>query len=105
MTQSPFSAPVAQKPPQPWPRWEANKHLVYLIGQVVAQIATKGSARDCAKEASAILTRAVALHAAIAASGLQLADGTSNYQANWVAAVDSLLSKSEADYDYLEMLS
>lgn len=105
MTQSPFSTPVFQNPPQPWSRWEANKHLVYLIGKTVAQIATKADARARANDASAILAHAVALHGTIAGSGLTLADGTNSYQANWAAAVNAVLKNSAADYDYLEMLT
>ena len=105
MTHSPFSAPVAQKPPQDWTRWDANKHLVYVIGQAVAQIEKTADARSCAATAIKILQRAAALHGSIAASGLQLADGTSNYQSNWVTAVEALLKSATGDFDFLEMLA
>lgn len=104
MTHSPFSAPVAQKPPQAWSRWDANKHLVYLIGQTVAKISQTSTARMCAEEAIKVLTNAVALHGDIAASGLSLGDGTSSYQANWLIAVKNVLKESVNDYDYLELI-
>lgn len=105
LTHSPFSGPVAQNPPQSWTRWDANKHLVYQIGKSVQQLTQVSGARLRAASAKAILQHAVSLHATIAGAGLQLADGTSSYQANWSAAIDEVLTSSTDDYDYLELIS
>jgi hypothetical protein len=105
LTHSPFSGPVAQNPPQLWTRWAANKHLVYQIGQTVQQQAQITGARLRAASAKAVLQNAVSLHATIAGAGLQLADGTSSYQANWSAAIDGVLTSASYDYDYLELIS
>jgi hypothetical protein len=105
LTHSPFSTEVRQSPPQPWARWAANKHLVYLIAETVTQVAQRGSARNCARAARDILQGAIALHGDIATAGLQLADGTNRYQANWLAAIDAVLENARNDYDYLELIT
>ena len=105
MAHSPFSTAVAQRPPQDWSRWDANKHLVYVIGQTIGEIAEVSTARNCANAAVDVLRRAVALHETIHSAGVRLRDGTSNYQANWMAAIESTLRDAIADYNYLEMLA
>jgi hypothetical protein len=104
MTYSPFSDPVAQKPPQSWSRWDANKHLLYVIGKTIEQIARPNNARLCAHAADQLLDNAVSLHGQIAGSGLALADDTNSYQSNWRDALRTTLTNSSKDYDYLEML-
>lgn len=105
LTHSPFSGPVSQRPTQPWSRWDANKHLVYTIGQTVRTLAQASSARACAAQSNSILVRSVALHGVIAASGLSLGDGTNSYQANWNTANTTVMADFSADFDYLELVT
>lgn len=105
LTQSPYSAGVGQNPPPTWSRWDSYKHLVYLIGQTVGQLAQLNDARACARRAVDILTNAVELHGDILGAGLQLGDGTNRYQANWQAGVEALLIARSEDYDYIDLIS
>jgi len=97
MTQSPFITP--------WNRWQANKHLVYTIGSALANIASQTNPRLCAQAAIPVLQTAVAQHAVIDSLGLALRDDTNTYQANWLAAMNSLLAQREGDFDYIELLA
>lgn len=101
---SPFS-PQSFSPNVPWDRWDANKHLLYTICTTVSDIATNTTARASASAAMGLLQNAVALHGTISSNNVELADNTNNYQSNWLAAMTSLLSAYEADYDYIGLLS
>lgn len=104
LTHSPYSQELAASPPQPWARWKANKHLVHMISTVVAQLASVNDPRIIAQQAIDRLDSAVALHGAIAGSGIALADQTNAYQANWRNAMADVLGNSSQDYDYLNLL-
>ncbi|MBE3037372.1 MAG: hypothetical protein IMZ62_00945 [Chloroflexi bacterium] len=96
LSNSPFTTP--------WTRWQANKHLVFTICSTVADLASQTDPRLCAQAAISVLNTAVSLHARIAALGVLLMDGTNTYQANWVNAVNDLLSQHGTDFDYLDLL-
>lgn len=85
-------------------RWEANKHLVYVICSTINNIATNNKPRDCATEIIALLQNACNLHEHIAKSGIELRDNTNVYQKNWQLAMQDLLSKHSDDFDYLDLL-
>lgn len=104
LTHSSFSSPVASSPPGPWSRWDANKHLVHVICTTVAEIAANTNPRENAQAAMEILERAVALHGAIAATGVTLGDDTNAYQHNWLNAISRLLADRSDDFDYLRLL-
>ncbi len=103
MTASPFSTPVAAG--LEWPRWDAGKHLVFLLASVFSEISRVNGARASAQEAARRLQNAVQLHRAIQQSGLFLADGTNAYQEGWRLALQDLLQNNAADFDFLELLS
>jgi hypothetical protein len=103
LTPSPFSGPVATG--LAWPRWDAGKHLVFLLASVVSQMSQVSGARASAQAAVQRLQAAVQLHQTIQHSGLFLSDGTSAYQENWRLALQDLLQNNTADFDYLELLS
>jgi hypothetical protein len=102
---SPFSAPVSGTSPfLAWPRWDANKHLVYTICQTVGEITRAAGPRVAAQAAISILDAAITLHTRIAAPGLRLRDNTAAYQIPWRNAMRRLLSEHGNDFDYLELL-
>jgi len=103
LTPSPFSAPVTTG--LAWPRWDAGKHLVFLLASVVFQISQVNGARASAQAAAQRLQIAVQLHQTIQQSGLFLSDGTNAYQESWRLAIQDLLQNNTADFDYLELLS
>lgn len=105
LTHSPFFAPVAAGSPSQWPKWDANKHLVHVICSAVAEMAGTQNARANATDAIGRLRAAVALHSAIAHSGVALRDETDAYQANWVAALEQLLAINEDDFEFLSLTS
>lgn len=96
LTASPFT--------KGWNRWGASKHLVYVIGKTISDIAANPDPRANAAAASAILTGAVALHEDIARA-LALRDNTGAYQANWKLVLEDLLRNQQEDYAYLDLLS
>ena len=89
----------------PWSRWQANKHLVHVIGSTIGDMAATTNLRTNANAAIARLEDAVELHAEIIAAGVQLRDSTDSYQANWAAALADVLAQHTSDYDYLELLA
>jgi len=103
LTHSPFSDPVNSN--LNWPRWEANKHLIYAIGQAITDISGNPDPRICAQQAIDRLSSATDLHGRIAATGLNLGDGTNIYQDAWIRALSRLLAEASNDYDYLSLLS
>ncbi len=103
LTASPFSAPVAAG--VAWPRWDAGKHLVYVLASVLSELSHVNGARASAQAAAQRLQTAVQLHQAIQQSGLFLSDGANAYQENWRLALQDVLHNNTADFDYLELLS
>ena len=97
VTDSPFLVP--------WDRWQANKHLVYTVCSTLAALAAHSDPRLCAQAATSVLTDAVGYHSSIAGLGVTLRDDTSAYQANWLNAVNDLLTQHGDDFDYLALLA
>jgi hypothetical protein len=104
LTRSPFCLPVFSTPRGSWQRWDANKHLVHVVCSVVAEMSVESDPETNAEFAIEVLEGAVALHAQIAAGGVQLADETSGYQRNWLTAMRSLQSERRADFRYLHLM-
>jgi len=102
LTASPFSTPVATG--GAWPRWDAGKHLVYVIAATVSQLSQINHARNSAQAAIQHLQNAMQLHQSIQQQGIFLGDATNAYQANWRLALQDLLQNSSADFDFLELL-
>jgi len=103
LTASPFSGPVAAG--LAWPRWDAGKHLVFLLASVVSGLSHVNGARASAQAAAQYLQNAVQLHQTIQQSGLFLSDGTNAYQESWRLALQDVLQNNTADFEYLELLS
>ena len=102
VTHSPFSDPLT---PGVWSRWDANKHLIYLLCSSIGTVSAIEDARAAAQSGMTTLANAVVLHEEIEEELIDLRDGTNVYQANWRAAMDKLLASHDDDFDYLEMLS
>lgn len=103
LTTSPFSAPVASG--LTWPRWDAGKHLVFLLASIITEMSQISGARASALAAAQRLQNAVQLHQAIQQSGIFLSDGTNAYQESWRLALQDVLQNNTTDFDYLELLS
>jgi hypothetical protein len=74
---SPFSTPATSG--LAWNRWDANKHLVYVLAQQYSSMATETDPRKNAAAAIAALGDAITLHAAIQQANVFLADKTNAY--------------------------
>jgi hypothetical protein len=104
-TPSPFSPQEAKVPPDAWDRWSANKHLVHLISTAVKEIAKDKDPRKNVAAATEILIGATTLHEDIRRARLTLGDNTSVYQANWLAALNDLVTRQAQNFDYLALLA
>jgi hypothetical protein len=105
LSPTPFSSTLDGKLPIPWTRWEANKHLLFIIGQAVNQISQIQNAVDCASAAIRLLENSVRLSNDILSTGLALRDDTCCYQDNWRQAMIKGIEKFRQDYDYLSLIS
>jgi hypothetical protein len=105
LSPSPFSVSLDGNSPLPWSRWEANKHLLFIIGQVVSQLSQTQNAIDCAVAAIDHLENSERLSNDIESFGLTLRDDTCCYQANWKQALVQGIERFRGDYDYLSLLS
>lgn len=103
MTMSPFSNPVGSN--LPWSRWDAGKHLVYLLASTFSEMAQETNPRQNMQVAQQRLQAAVTLHQTIQQSGVFLADSTYAYQENWRLAITDVLNANQQDYDYLDLIS
>ena len=61
--------------------------------------------RTNARTAIAKLNAAIQLHGQIAQIGLRLGDNTDAYQANWLAALEQLLTTNDDDFEFLSLIS
>jgi hypothetical protein len=102
-TSSPFSTVVPSG--GPWPRWDAGKHLVFVLAQQYSSMATESDPRKNAAAAISILDGAVALHTTIQQNNVFLADRTNTYQANWKLALEDLLKDNKDDFDFLALMT
>lgn len=100
LTHSPFSDPLI---PGGWSRWDANKHLIWMLCSSIGAISSVENARTAAQSAITTLENAVDLHEQIEEELIDLRDDTSAYQENWKVATEQLLSNHDDDFDYLEM--
>lgn len=100
---SPFSSQVAAG--LTWNRWDAGKHLVYVLAQQFSSMANETDPQKNAKLAIDILDNALTIHAVIQKNTVFLTDRTNNYQANWKLALEDLLKENKADYEFLELMS
>ncbi len=105
ITPSPFSSQVSTSSQMLWSRWDANKHLIYLICSKISSFSGTQSSRQIARDVIQILDNAISLHQDILNSGINLSDNTSAYQANWRTAIANLLSNQSQDFDYLELIT
>lgn len=103
-TSSPFCSPVISTPRRSWPRWDANRHLVYVICSTIGLMAVERDPRRNAETAMEILEGAVSLHRAIAGMRLDLRDNTNVYQESWLGALRQLCTQHSSDFEYLELL-
>ena len=103
LSPSPFSAPVAAN--LTWNRWDAGKHLVYVLAQQFSSMAIEADPRKNVVAAIDLLGNALALHTSIQQNNVFLSDKTNVYQANWKLALEDLIVKNEADFEFLELMS
>lgn len=103
LTQTAFSQPVGGG--RDWSKWDANKHLISIMGSTIADIARSADARTNATDALQRLRSAVQLHGAIFESNVFLRDDTNVYQSNWALAIEDVLTTNGDDFDYLTLLS
>jgi hypothetical protein len=103
ITHSNFSASLDPSNALAW-RWEANKHLLNVIGSSVQGIASNVDPRSALIAAVGVLDEAINIHQEIKDTGLKLVDSTNIYQKNWRSALLSLSTKNASDFDFLEML-
>lgn len=106
LTPTPFSTGVSATPPfLPWDRWNANKHLVYVICKSIEEMCLYTDAEEALNAAVVLLTSAVQLHSDIASTGVPLGDDTGSYQVPWRAALNSLKVGQSDDFELLRILS
>lgn len=105
LSSTPFSSSLNGVTHLSWTRWDANKHLLYIIGQTVNQISQAQNAMDCASFAIGLLDNSIQLSNDIQSSGLTLRDDTCCYQDNWRQAIIQGIDRFREDYDYLSLLS
>jgi hypothetical protein len=103
LTPTPFSISVASN--LPWTRWDAGKHLVYMLGQQFSSMATEKDPRVNVRAAVALLERSLSLHAAIQQNNVFLGDNTAAYQANWKGALEDLLRDNIGDFEFFDLLN
>jgi hypothetical protein len=104
LTHSPFSSAVVSAPTLPWSKWDANKHMVYILAQGTNPIANLPSSRSAADAASDKLARAIRMHRQIESQGIQLKDDTNLYQTPWRNALQRAIKDCADDYQWLSDL-
>jgi hypothetical protein len=105
LTSSPFSGAVSAAPPfLPWTRWDANKHLVYLLAAHASNALKELNAENACVAVIDHLKQAIFLHSRIASEGVALADGTNTYQNPWRAALSSLIAGCGDEFELLRMV-
>lgn len=105
LTQSPFSLNISSTPPYlPWSRWDANKHLVFILSKYAENALAERDVEKAAENAIEHLHKAVSLHSRITDEGVVLADNTNSYQNPWRAAIESLKASQKDEIQRLKML-
>jgi len=103
LTTSPFTSGISQNPPFiTLSKWQALKHLVFVIGTTVLSMALINDPRSRVNAVITLLQQAVSLHASIP---IRLADNTNSYQQTWLDAMQTILRERSDDYDFLAMVT
>lgn len=103
MSNSPFSSQINPTTLIPWEKWDAGKHMVYIIGKTITEQLQFPSIRDRANFAISLLGDAIQLGQEVQ-KNLKLKDETCCYQENWKKALETGLSLYENDFEYLSLL-
>ncbi len=102
--ESPFAAPLGVRPPvPPLSRWDAGKHLVWVIGDELQRQFEVRGARARAASIAATLGEALRLAQEIANAGVPIKDNTLAHQLPWKRVLDRLLEEGEPEFDVLEL--
>lgn len=101
---SPYATAAASASAVPISRWDSFKHLIHVIGFSVATLSELNQARPAMDAAITLLAGANALLTQVRATGIELKDGTDQYQMAWSSAASRLLVDNAADYGYLAAL-
>ena len=103
--ESPFAKPLRSETPFPkLSRWDAGKHLVYVVGSELDRILAVPKIRDRCNESMRVLTEASALHSEFRTGGLTLKDETGGYQQPWLAALRRIVADGKDDLAVLEAM-
>lgn len=106
VTQTKYSGQVSTISPfLNWSRWDANKHLVAAIGSTLTTLSEESSVRTLLSNIRGRLQAAVAIHAQILPSGVELADGAANYQSPWDDALARVETENGDDLDLIELMT
>ena len=102
---SPFAPQVSHTPPYVAPsRWDAGKHLVFVLGKALAELYKEPLLEKRAEIARSLLADAVGLIGDLSSAGIQLQDSTDQYQWPWLNALNRLRELHEDDYEYVSLL-
>lgn len=103
--EGPFARPLSHQAPFPdLPRWEAGKHLVWLMGNTYARLLSIRSASDRADAVVSVVEGSIALVEEIRNEGVEeLKDGTDTYQEPWRNALARLKADAADDYTMLDL--
>lgn len=88
-----------------WSRWDANKHLVAAIGSTLTSLGRKPSIRARLTDVRHHLQVAADMHSQILQFGVELADGTANYQLPWDDVLARVELENEGDLDLIELMA
>lgn len=105
ITMSIYSKPVSKRLPfLPWSRWDAKKHFVFTVCNLIGQLSKETNARKIALAVIKHLENAVALHNQIKKHIQLLRDDSDSYQPVWRDVLKTILYSNRDDFDFMEML-
>lgn len=84
-----------------WSRWEANKHLVHVVGTVIQGIRDNGVGLQVIGDIQEVLVTATDNHELIAESGTILKDDAAAYQESWLEALLRFTADCDDDLQLL----
>lgn len=102
LTHSPYCIPVINDNTYPWPKWDSYKHVVYVMGAIINEMAATRSPKANMETAISVLLKATELHTRINKL-MTLKDYSASYQSQWVKACRTILQKRANDYDYFDL--
>jgi len=105
LTTSPYSTMVEANAASAWPRWEAGKHLVHVLGETIASISQMPNARTCMNNAVSTLNTANSTYSQVLEYVPTLKDAANSYHLPWITACEASLDQRADDYDYLELIA